>query len=235
MYSLANDVKNPIQSGLHEFMVEFRLIASNKFRLSQLNWHYLLASGLHWTPYKRLERERESKRAHSWRTRGNTRAKEQLSVPFSCRGFPGRSAVVNVGRWSEKVHVWLCAALFPALYYLGCSLILIHRYTILIGIFLSRLDISLRLLGIGEITFPITYANVPALRNATREFRLFLFISRLSIVFSTTNHFHFITFVPLVQKHPIHTNPRSCLGASHFHTRTRFNVNWINHFRTFSA
>lgn len=91
-----------------------------------------------------------------------------------------------------------------------------------IGIFLSRLDISLRLLGIGEITFPITYANVPALRNATREFRLFLFISRLSIVFSRTNHFHFITFVPLVQEHPIRTNLQNCLGASHFHTFTRF-------------
>lgn len=60
MHSIANHVKNPlIQSDLHEFMVEFGLIASNKFRSSQLDWHYLLVSGLHWTPYKQLERVNE--------------------------------------------------------------------------------------------------------------------------------------------------------------------------------
>lgn len=38
MYSIANDVRNPlIQSDLHEFMVEFGLITSNKFRSSQLD------------------------------------------------------------------------------------------------------------------------------------------------------------------------------------------------------
>lgn len=207
MYSMAHDVKNPlIQSDLHEFMVEFGLVTSNKFRSSQLDWHYLLASGLHWTPYKRLEKERERervcKRTHSWRTRGNTRAKEQLSFPFSCRGFPGRSAVVNVGRWSEKVHVWLCVALFPALYYLGCSLILIHRYTILIGIFLSRLDISLRLLGIGEITYPITYANVPALRNENARVPPFPFYLQTINCFQKDQSFSFHYICPTFTETP---------------------------------